>query len=852
MTIITGSEIDVFDKNGNFIARLGFDPNSTLKAEIMNEHYIQLNFNWDEYVKFDRGCYIVYNGIRYTIRREVKPKETSIIEYPYTLKFEAPEMLFADILYYYPFQGLKEVQWNLTGTPKQFIEIAIECINTHFKYTNEYDKWKVGDYINATETLIQFDSQNIFDSLTNVAETFGAEWWVNYADKTINIGYYSHGEPVILDRSYNLGELTISNESNEDMNTRLIAYGSTRNIQRNYRGTPPSGSFVDFISQKRLRMPESVGDYIDAIPNMQPIEIVETVKIFDEIYPRRIGTITSLRSENTNTFVIVRYSNGYINKKSGVLVDTGANVANFNYTGYLPANAEYTISNVYTSANVSAVSLYDSNKVFIQDYTPKSDVKFNPKTINANAAYIRISLNILKYPTVTVIGVALNTTQQNGSEKPFLIYFFKDSGLQFSTDYILPAETLKLQFVSGSLNGRVFELDFNDETQEFEIIADQTIPDVPIPNDILKPNIGDSYVLFNFDISLVDDQYVKDAEIELYEAAKAYLESIREDNSTYSCPIIPTWGASINFDMPLGQKVTIVSPIISGGVKESRVFGFEKSLGVNNGEFKQTYSVGDKPAYSRLKTIEKNVETNRQLSDMQFNEAMRIAQNGASSAQALNYLRIALENGTQVDGGLILTSTIRLGQMIGDNWIESAGINGIITENPNDPAIWAGGTLDQAINLANDPNATENVAGIVITHEGKIIANDAIIRGLIESSTDDTRITIDPNTKDMQFILNNEIAGRIYIAEDLGDNVVVYETKSNLASGENKSTFSPTSFQMWKGSDRVFRLGRFTPSTKKISIQGDLVNISDLGSDESVITKGDWYVDDSGFVKVKQ
>lgn len=144
---------------------------------------------------------------------------------------------------------------------------------------------------------------------------------------------------------------------------------------------------------------------------------------------------------------IVRYPNGYINK-SGVLVTTGTSVANFNYTGYLPANAEYTISNVYTSANVSAVAIFDSNNQFIQDYTPTSAVKFNPKTVNANAAYIRISLNILNYPSVTVTGqtigvldkVALSKIEKGDT------FVFEQNGALFNNTGL--ASFLKIDLIS--------------------------------------------------------------------------------------------------------------------------------------------------------------------------------------------------------------------------------------------------------------------------------------------------------------------------------------------------------------------------------------------------------------------
>lgn len=71
------------------------------------------------------------------------------------------------------------------------------------------------------------------------------------------------------------------------------------------------------------------------------------------------------------------------------------------------------------------------------------------------------------------------------------------------------------------------------------------------------------------------------------------------------------------------------------------------------------------------------------------------------------------------------------------------------------PAFWAGGTLDQAINLAENPYREDDVVNFLVTHSGFLVANQALIRGKIESNKDGNRIIIDPDTRSIK-LLNNE------------------------------------------------------------------------------------------------
>ena len=610
-----GNDIVIKDIAGNDKLSLGVSESFVHTKQLMTENSIIIQFNLNVMFDFVRGDYLEHEGEKFILRKNYQPDEVNSGQYHYELVFEGTDMQFQDFIMFYTMQGLKEAEWALTSNARDFMVIALENIRRYF---ND-DSFVLGDIIDSDIQNISFDADTVFDALATIAETFECDWYLK--GKTLSlVSKCEYGDPVVLEREVSVSDITRSNDNDAEYCTRLYALGSTRNIPKNYR-TTGSGEAVDAIVQKRLRLPISNGDYIDAIPNMKQSEILERVVRFDDIYPRRVGTITELRS-----------------------VD--------------------------------------------------------------------------------------RTEDENN---PFIVYFFKDSGLEFKLNYILPGETLMITFESGWLQGRDFELSYDEKTEEFEIIVDTSIEGMNIPNDILKPRLGDEYVIYNFDISLVSDKYIPEAEEELLIASTKWLKGITEDNATYECPNVPGYCYQNCIDLDIGQRVQMVSPIFMDGNKTSRIYGYTKSL---FNKYICTYLVGDTSKYSRLANIEKNINETKTLADVQYRETSK-------SIRALNYLRTAMENETVIDKGMILTTLLRLGAKAGNEWKEHAGISGIYEED-DDIAFWAGGTLEDAIN---------KLAAIIFKMDGSgqlakgNILWDALgnlkLSGKFETSASGRRVVID-------------------------------------------------------------------------------------------------------------
>lgn len=96
--------------------------------------------------------------------------------------------------------------------------------------------------------------------------------------------------------------------------------------------------------------------------------------------------------------------------------------------------------------------------------------------------------------------------EKKNENGPYTVYYFKDKELNFNpNDYELPGLVKHVSFLSGELNGRDFEVNYNSNTREFEVIT--TFPDerTQIPGGHIIPASGDEYILWN--ISMPDEYY---------------------------------------------------------------------------------------------------------------------------------------------------------------------------------------------------------------------------------------------------------------------------------------------------------------------------------------------------------
>lgn len=491
--------IPIRDKNQVVKARYALKDTDIEKNALMSEHYIELSFELDIFFRFVRSDYIIWEGEKYIIKEDYIPDEVNKCNYKYTLRFDHWTTLLQDDTFYYMNQDLEEAEWSLMSNAATHFQLLADNANRYFGINS----FNVGT-IEFTELKnIRFDKVSIWDAATQITEEYGGEWYLTGTTFHL-VKKLSYGSEIDFESEVSVEKMERSKGEDSEKYTRILAFGSTRNIPANYRETTP-GEAVDAIYQKRLRIPASKGKFIDAKPNMSPEEIKSAVVIFDKVYPKRIGTMSSITT------------------------------------------VEYT-----------------------------------------------------------------DTDTDTGVVTKWNAYRYKDTGLQFKEEYRQPGVELRIAFQSGNLNGTDYEVKFNPlkkaetdpESQLFEIVRNEDYGKA-LPNDTLRPQNGDTYILYGFNIQLVSDQYVPAGEQELYDTAVEWQQDMLKDKSVFECPTMIQHFADNEMDLEIGQKVKLIHDQFEGGFRSSRIQGYEKHL-LN--KYQATYTVGDNAAASWAKSVDNSIK----------------------------------------------------------------------------------------------------------------------------------------------------------------------------------------------------------------------------------------------------
>ena len=320
----------------------------------------------------------------------------------------------------------------------------------------------------------------------------------------IHFGRNEFGDAVKIERGVEASSITRS-ESQGTYATRIYAFGSTKNIPTNYRPTDEQ-AVVNGVVQKRLMLPSGT-PYIDAYEGMSQEEAIEDVVVFDDVYPRRVGTL--------------------------------------------------------------------------------SDVHTRTEEVD----------------------------NEDGTKETITYYRYKDTELEFKEEYIIEGQELQVTFQSGKLNGMVFGVIFNptpkDETsgnQLWEIVRNENYGR-PLPDEMMYPANGDEYVLSGFDIQLVSDQYIPEAEQELKEKAQKYADKVKKDDGTYPTTLRSSWVKEdlVSRTFEFGQRINLVDDTYFESGRISRILGWEMNLDIPWDS--PVYTIGESMPYSRIGEIEDKVDS---------------------------------------------------------------------------------------------------------------------------------------------------------------------------------------------------------------------------------------------------
>lgn len=431
-------EIKIYNQQGEFKVAVSPSDSDRHVKELMGDNVLNLSFTLYEYVELNVNDYIDFEGERFSLAEDYKPEQKSTVEYAYKCKFYGIQSELKNAIVLKLVDGDDELSFSYDATAAEHLQLICDNIN-RIKGTQN---WTIGEVVSSARINIKYDKVFCFDALSLIAKNFDTEWWVE--GTTINLSRCEHGAPVEL--GYDKGLLELSRVENDTVPvfTRLYPLGSTRNIVPSDYG------------HRRLQLPGGV-KYVENNTHLGIVEKAEE-DAFANIYPRRTGIVSSVRSEEV-------------------------------------ANEE---------------------------------------------------------------------------ERPFSIYYFSDAVLDFDpNDYEIAGLVKQVTFQSGELNGYEFEVNFNSETKEFEIITQFIDDERQLPGAPLVPKPGDEYILWNI---RMPKEYYPLAEQEFKEAVEKYLEAISIDTSVYKAPTDYIYFDENEINLNLGRRVMLESDIyFPSGKHESRV-----------------------------------------------------------------------------------------------------------------------------------------------------------------------------------------------------------------------------------------------------------------------------------------
>lgn len=299
--------IDIKDISGKTRLSIPINKGAKGKFTLMKEDYIILPFSVAKPVQFKLGDYVDLSGILdeslggklakiYEITDLQKPTyNTSTGGYDYNLQMSAYYWKWKNKIFKYtPEHAGNEASWSLTAALDVQLGVFLRNLKAlGYTYRGADFTFSIDDTVENKAVAMTYDNMNLLDALFSMAgeDKWNCDCWIT--DNVIHFGRNEFGDAVKIERGVEASSITRS-ESQGTYATRIYAFGSTKNIPTNYRPTDEQ-AVINGVVQKRLMLPADT-PYIDAYEGMSQEEAIEDVVVFDDVYPRRVGTLSDVHT----------------------------------------------------------------------------------------------------------------------------------------------------------------------------------------------------------------------------------------------------------------------------------------------------------------------------------------------------------------------------------------------------------------------------------------------------------------------------------------------------------------------------------------------------------------------------
>lgn len=155
-----------------------------------------------------------------------------------------------------------------------------------------------------------------------------------------------------------------------------------------------------------------------------------------------------------------------------------------------------------------------------------------------------------------------------------------------------------------------FEVNFNSDTREFEIITIWPYEDdTQLPGGSLIPKAGDKYILWNI---RMPDEYYALAEEELLTAVNKYNEEHAIDVTVFKCPTNHVWIEENDADLFVGRRVRLESEqyFPETGYRDSRITKITRKVNLPSS---MDIEIGDALSRTSMQKMSDNISDARAM-----------------------------------------------------------------------------------------------------------------------------------------------------------------------------------------------------------------------------------------------
>ena len=299
--------VDIKDISGKTRFSTPINAGAKGRFTLMKEDYIILPFSVPDPVYFKLGDYVDLSGVLdeslggllskvYEIVDLQKPAfNASTGGYDYELRMDAYYWKWKNKIFKYtPEHAGHEASWSLTAPLDVQLGVFLRNLKAlGYTYNGKEFEFSIDSTVENKAVAMRYDNMNLLDALFSMAdkEKWDCDCWIT--DNIIHFGRNEYGDSVRIELGVEASAMTRS-DSKGTYATRIYAFGSTRNIPADYRPVDEQ-TVVNGVVQRRLMLPADT-PYIDVYPDMSEEEAIEDIVVFENVYPRRTGTLSDVHT----------------------------------------------------------------------------------------------------------------------------------------------------------------------------------------------------------------------------------------------------------------------------------------------------------------------------------------------------------------------------------------------------------------------------------------------------------------------------------------------------------------------------------------------------------------------------